>query len=101
MVIIDSVKVVVIRVIVVKYKMKMIKFMKFIRIIKQQFSLIKKYSPGWMDGWIDGRKSRFKDCLQQSKNLLQLVVVVLRFVIIKSKGAMNQLAFGLLHHVIS
>ena len=21
-----------------------------------------------MDGWMDGRKSHFKDCLQQSKN---------------------------------
>ena len=30
---------------------------------------MKKYSPGWMDG----RKSRFKDCLQQSKmNLVDL-----------------------------
>jgi hypothetical protein len=19
--------------------------------------------PGWMDGWVDGSKSRFKDCL--------------------------------------
>ncbi len=29
--------------------------------------------PGWMDewvgGWVDGSKSRFKDCLQQSKIL--------------------------------
>ena len=29
---------------------------------------------GWVDGWVgvwmDGRKSRFKDCLQQSKNFL-------------------------------
>ncbi len=24
--------------------------------------------PGWMDGWMGGSKSRFKDCLQQSKN---------------------------------
>jgi hypothetical protein len=23
--------------------------------------------PGWMDEWVDGSKSRFKDCLQQSK----------------------------------
>jgi hypothetical protein len=23
---------------------------------------------GWMGGWMDGCKSRFKDCLQQSKN---------------------------------
>ena len=22
---------------------------------------------GWMDGWMGGSKSRFKDCLQQSK----------------------------------
>jgi hypothetical protein len=22
---------------------------------------------GWMDGWMGGCKSRFKDCLQQSK----------------------------------
>jgi hypothetical protein len=22
---------------------------------------------GWMDGWVGGSKSRFKDCLQQSK----------------------------------
>ena len=28
---------------------------------------MKKYSPGWMDGWMDERKSRSKDCLQQSK----------------------------------
>ena len=60
MVIIDSVNIVVSRVIGVKYKI----------IFKQQFSLIKKYSPGWVDGWMDGRKSRFKDCLQQSKKCL-------------------------------
>jgi hypothetical protein len=24
--------------------------------------------PGWMDGWMGGSKSRFKDFLQQSKN---------------------------------
>ena len=58
MVIIDSVNIVVIRVIGVKYK----KIIKFIKIIKQQFSLIKKYSPGWVGGWMDGRKSRSKDC---------------------------------------
>jgi hypothetical protein len=23
---------------------------------------------GWVDGWMDGRESRVKDCLQQSKN---------------------------------
>jgi hypothetical protein len=23
--------------------------------------------PGWVDGWMGGSKSRFKDCLQQSK----------------------------------
>jgi hypothetical protein len=23
--------------------------------------------PGWMGGWMDGSKSRFKDCLQQTK----------------------------------
>jgi hypothetical protein len=23
--------------------------------------------PGWMGGWVGGCKSRFKDCLQQSK----------------------------------
>jgi hypothetical protein len=23
--------------------------------------------PGWIDGWVDGSKIRFKDCLQQSK----------------------------------
>jgi hypothetical protein len=22
---------------------------------------------GWVDGWMDGRESRVKDCLQQSK----------------------------------
>jgi hypothetical protein len=22
---------------------------------------------GWVGGWVDGSKSRFKDCLQQSK----------------------------------
>ena len=22
---------------------------------------------GWVDGWMGGRKSRFNDCLQQSK----------------------------------
>ena len=22
---------------------------------------------GWMGGWVDGRESRVKDCLQQSK----------------------------------
>jgi hypothetical protein len=22
---------------------------------------------GWLDGWVGGSKSRFKDCLQQSK----------------------------------
>jgi hypothetical protein len=26
---------------------------------------------GWMDGWVDGSKSRFKDCLQQSKNIFK------------------------------
>jgi hypothetical protein len=25
---------------------------------------------GWMEGWVGGTKSRFKDCLQQSKNNL-------------------------------
>jgi hypothetical protein len=24
--------------------------------------------PEWVGGWVDGSKSRFKDCLQQSKN---------------------------------
>jgi hypothetical protein len=24
---------------------------------------------GWMDGWMGGRESRVKDCLQQSKNV--------------------------------
>ena len=24
---------------------------------------------GWVDGWVEGRESRVKDCLQQSKNL--------------------------------
>ena len=51
MVIIDSRNIVVIRVIGVKYKI----------------ILSFKYSPGWVDEWMDGRKSRFKDCLQQSK----------------------------------
>jgi hypothetical protein len=23
-----------------------------------------------MDGWVDGSKSRFKDCLRQSKNII-------------------------------
>ena len=27
---------------------------------------IKKSSPGWVGGWLDGSESRFKDCLQQS-----------------------------------
>ena len=27
------------------------------------------YVPGWMDGWVNGDKSRFKDSLQQSKIL--------------------------------
>jgi hypothetical protein len=26
------------------------------------------HGPGWMDGWVDGSKSHFKDCLQQSTN---------------------------------
>jgi hypothetical protein len=26
--------------------------------------------PGCMGGWVDGSKSCFKDCLQQSKNLV-------------------------------
>ena len=26
---------------------------------------------GWTDGWMDGCKSHFKDCLQQSKNLVE------------------------------
>ena len=34
--------------------MKIMKIIKFIKIIKQQFLLIKKYSPGWVDGWMDG-----------------------------------------------
>ena len=70
------------------------KIIKFIKIIKQQFSLIKKYSPGWVggwmdgwvDGWMDGRKSRSKDCLQQSKNetmgwviLIAIVRVIVNF----------------------
>ena len=25
------------------------------------------YGTGWQDGWMDGCKSRVKDCLQQSK----------------------------------
>jgi hypothetical protein len=25
---------------------------------------------GWMGGWMGGCKSRFKDCLQQSKNYI-------------------------------
>jgi hypothetical protein len=29
--------------------------------------------PGWMDGWVGGSNSRFKDCLQQSKKLCKLV----------------------------
>ena len=29
--------------------------------------VIKKHVPGWVGGWMDGGKSCFKDCLQQSK----------------------------------
>jgi hypothetical protein len=28
---------------------------------------------GWMGGWVDGSKSHFKDCLQQSKTSVDLV----------------------------
>ena len=52
--------------------MKIIKFMKLLKWFL--IIIIKKYSPGWVDGWVDvgvdGCKSRFKDCLQQSKKLI-------------------------------
>ena len=35
----------------------------------------------WMDGWVDGSKSCFKDCLQQSKNCFdvgQILCTMLR-----------------------
>ena len=30
---------------------------------------------GWMDGWMDGWESRVKDCLQQSKIIIRLVII--------------------------
>jgi hypothetical protein len=32
--------------------------------------------PRWMDGWVGGCKSRFKDCLQQSKISSKLYHIV-------------------------
>jgi hypothetical protein len=32
---------------------------------------------GWMDGWMGGCKSRFKDCLQQSTRLIKTWVLLL------------------------
>jgi hypothetical protein len=29
---------------------------------------------GWMGGWVGGCKSRFKDCLQQSKKAIIMVL---------------------------
>ena len=29
--------------------------------------------PGWVGGWVDGSKSRFKDCLQQSKTYFSVL----------------------------
>ena len=37
-----------------------------------EISLSNKKSPGCMDERMDGRKSCFKDCLQQSKNLFEI-----------------------------
>jgi hypothetical protein len=31
---------------------------------------------GWMDGWVGGRESGVKDCLQQSKIYLQKILRV-------------------------
>ena len=33
-------------------------------------TIIQKYFPGWLDG--GGSKSRFEDCLQQSKNSIAM-----------------------------
>ena len=33
--------------------------------------MFEKINPEWMDGWMDGSKSNFKDCLQQSKYSLE------------------------------
>ena len=41
--------------------------LKILSILIQILELIKKTSPGWMGGWVDGFKSLFKACLQQSK----------------------------------
>jgi hypothetical protein len=35
--------------------------------------------PGWMDGWMGGNKSGFKDCLQHSKNI-KLQIYVSRYI---------------------
>ena len=36
--------------------------------------------PGWVDGridrWVEGSKSHFKDCLQQSKTFLTLNIII-------------------------
>jgi hypothetical protein len=44
---------------------------------------------GWVDGWMGGSKSRFKDCLQQSKmiffnlflNIIKIIVTPLDIVL--------------------
>ena len=30
-----------------------------------------KYDPGWMDGWVGGCKSWFKDCVPAVKKLIE------------------------------
>ena len=55
---------------------EIIKFMKFINTVIFDNNYSNKKSivlDGWMGGWMDGRKSRFKDCLQQSKNKFLLL----------------------------
>ena len=37
---------------------------------------------GWMDGWVGGGKSRFKDCLQQSKRSFQVSYLDLFYLVL-------------------
>ena len=42
------------------------------------------WKEGWMDGWMDGRESGVKDCLQQSKTLLEFNLLVVLDDFVKS-----------------
>jgi hypothetical protein len=46
---------------------------------------------GWMDGWMGGSKSRFKDCLQQSKMIGN--VISINMITYKKSDQDNQVLF--------